>query len=543
MSNGMSQELIYKRRWAILGTLVLSLLVVVLDTSILNVALKTLAQPKPKGLGASQTELEWATNAYTLAFAGLLFTWGVLGDRLGRKRILIGGMLAFGVSSALCAFSTSADMLIAFRALMGFSGAAVLPATLAIISNVFEPAERPKAIGIWAGAVGLALAIGPITGGILLAHFWWGSVFLVNVPICAIAVTLMFRVVPESRDPSPGKLDPVGVLLSIAGITAIVYGIVRGGDIGLSHTEVIATLVAGLALLWIFIAWEKRYSSPILDVSLFRNPRFSSAVGIMALVFLAYMGLVFILSFYFQAARDYSPLHTGVLFLPLAAGQMLSSQRSSVFVQRFGPRTMVTFGLTLITLSFVYYSQAGAHSPVWPLLIVLFVQGVGIGNVMPPITTSVMMSVPRHKAGSGSAISNTARQVGGCLGIAVIGAIMTSAYRSGVDPHLAALPQLAHHPGAVNSISSSITATLTYASHLGAIGHGLVTPAVNAFIHGMHEAAVGSIIVGVVGITVGLIWLPRTAAGAAGPAPAGAGPDQAATRPAEREPAEIVMAD
>jgi MFS transporter, DHA2 family, multidrug resistance protein len=539
----MSQELIYRRRWAILSVLVLSLLVVVLDTSILNVALKTLAEPKPKGLGASQTQLEWATNAYTLAFAGLLFTWGVLGDRLGRKRILLGGMIAFGVSSALCAYASSPDMLIAFRALMGISGAAVLPATLAIISNVFEPAERPKAIGLWAGAVGLALAIGPVTGGVLLAHFWWGSVFLVNVPICVIAVSLMLRLVPDSHDPNPGKLDPVGVLLSIAGITAIVFGIVRGGDIGWTHGEVVATLLVGVLLLYTFIWWERRYSSPILDVTLFRNPRFSSAVGIIALVFLAYMGLVFILSFYFQAARDYSPLRTGLLFLPLAAGQMLASTRSSGLVQRFGPRTMVSIGLTLITLAFVYYSQAGAHSPVLPLLVVLFIQGIGIGNVMPPATTSIMMSVPRDKAGSGSAVSNTARQVGGCLGIAVLGAIMTSAYRSGVNPHLRALPQLAHHPGTVDSISASITATLTYAAQLGHAGDGLVTPAVTAFIRGMHEAALGSVVVGVIGIVAGLIWLPRTAPGVRGPAPAGAGPAQQAAPSAEPEPVAVAIFD
>lgn len=434
-------------------------------------------------------------------------------------------------------------MLIAFRALMGLSGAAVLPASLSIISNVFEPAERPKAIGFWAGAVGLALAIGPITGGVLLAHFWWGSVFLVNVPICVIAVALMVLIVPNSRDPNPGKLDPVGVVLSIAGVTGVVYGIVRGGDIGWLRGEVVATLVVGVALLSAFIWWERRFASPILDVKLFRNPRFSSAIAIMALLFLAYMGLVFILSFYFQAARDYSPLRTGLLFLPLAAGQMLAASRSSILVQRFGPRAMVTFGMTLMTLAFVYYSQAGAHSPVLPLLIVLFLQGIGIGNVTPQVTTAVMASVPRNKAGSGSAVSNTARQVGGCLGIAVLGAIMTSVYRAGIDPHLRALPQLAHHPGTIDSISSSITATLTYAAQIGPAGHALVAPAVNAFIHGMHEAALGSVLIGVIGIVTGLIWMPRTAPGQHGPAPAGAGPAQRAASAAEPEPVGIAVGE
>jgi MFS transporter, DHA2 family, multidrug resistance protein len=202
----MSDELIQQRRWMILGVLVLSLLVVVLDTSILNVALKTLAAPKPTGLGATQSQLEWATNAYTLAFAGLLFTWGVLGDRIGRKRVLLGGLVAFGLSSLLSAYSQTPNELIVARALMGISGAAVLPSTLSIISNVFSPQERAKAIGIWAGAVGLALAIGGITGGILLAHFWWGSVFLVNVPIVIVALALMVVLVPDSPCTRPPRL-------------------------------------------------------------------------------------------------------------------------------------------------------------------------------------------------------------------------------------------------------------------------------------------------------------------------------------------------
>ena len=354
-------EAIHGRRWQILGVLILSLLVVVLDTSILNVALKTLAEPAPKGLGATQSQLEWATNSYTLAFAGLLFTWGILGDRLGRKRVLLGGMLAFGLSSVLCAFATSPDELIAFRALMGISGAAVLPSTLSIISNVFEPTERPKAIGIWAGAVGLAIAIGPVTGGLLLAHFWWGSVFFVNVPIVAIALVLMARLVPDSRNPAPGRLDPVGVLLSIAGIAIVVFGIIRAGDVGWGNVSAMAPLAGGLALLVAFVAWERWFPSPILDISLFRSRRFSGAVGIIALIFCGYMGLLFAVSFYFQAARGYSPLHTGALLLPLAAGQMIFASSSARLVERFGPRVLVSTGMALMVCTFLYYTRAGAN--------------------------------------------------------------------------------------------------------------------------------------------------------------------------------------
>jgi DHA2 family multidrug resistance protein-like MFS transporter len=504
----LNDELIQRRRWTILAVLVLSLLVVVLDTSILNVALKTLAEPKPTGLGATQSQLEWATNAYTLAFAGLLFTWGVLGDRIGRKRVLLGGLVAFGVSSLLSAYSQTPTELIVARALMGISGAAVLPSTLSIISNVFSPRERPKAIGIWAGAVGLALAIGPITGGILLEHFWWGSVFLVNVPIVIVAVALMVVLVPNSRDPYPGRLDPAGVTLSIIGITVLVYGIVRGGEIGWGAPEVLATLIAGLALLIVFIAWERRAASPILDLTLFRSSSFSAAVAVIGLVFLAYMGLVFFLSFYLQSARGFSPLHTGLLIIPLAVGQLLFSSRSAGLVRRFGARRMTAIGLLLMTIAFAYYTTAGAHSPIWVLELMLFLQGAGIANVMPPSTSAIMASVPREKAGQGSAIGNTVRQLGGALGVAILGSILSSAYRGAIAPRLAGFPALAHHPSSLHDVSSSITATLGFASHAGAAGGALVAPATDAFIHAMHEAAIASVIVGIVGIVVALAWLP-----------------------------------
>jgi len=504
----MNDELIQQRRWMILGVLVLSLLVVVLDTSILNVALKRLSEPKPAGLGATQSQLEWATNAYTLAFAGLLFSWGVLGDRVGRKRVLLAGLVAFGVSSLLSAYSQTPDQLIIARALMGISGAAVLPSTLSIISNVFAPHERAKAIGIWAGAVGLALAIGPITGGILLAHFWWGSVFLVNVPIVIVALALMFVIVPDSRDPKPGRLDPIGVGLSIVGITVFVYGIVRGGDVGWGTPEVWLELFGGVALLGGFLAWERRVSSPMLDLTLFRSRSFSAAVAVITLVFFAFMGLVFFLSFYLQAARGFSPLQSGLLLLPLAAGQLFFSSRSANLVARFGAKRMTAGGLLLMTVAFGYYVRAGAHSPIWLLEVVLFLEGAGIANVMPPSTSAIMASVPREKAGQGSAIGNTMRQLGGALGVAVLGSILSSAYRTSITPHLKQIPALAHNPADLQTVSSSITSTLSFAAHAGTAGHTLTAPAISAFIGAMHDAAAASVVVGIIGIVVALRWLP-----------------------------------
>ena len=222
---------VHGRRWIILSVLVISLTAIVLDNTVLNIALKTISEPRT-GLGASQSQLEWAINSYTLVFAGLLFTFGVIGDRIGRRRMLIIGMALFGVSSLLCSYAQSPDQLIWARAAMGFGGAAVMPQTLSVITNVFEPGERPRAIGIWASAVGVAIAVGPIVGGLLLDHFWWGSVFLINVPLTAVGIAAITVLVPESKSPHPGRVDILGVLLSIAGLVLLVYGIIQGGDTG-----------------------------------------------------------------------------------------------------------------------------------------------------------------------------------------------------------------------------------------------------------------------------------------------------------------------
>ena len=339
----------HPRRWVILGVLVVSLLVVILDTTVLNVALRVIADPQ-RGLGATQSDLEWATNSYTLVFAGLLFTWGVLGDRLGRKKVLLLGLLLFGIASVASAYAQTPGQLIAARALMGIGGAAVLPATLAIISNVFDPRERARAIGTWAGAVGLGVAVGPVVGGLLLEHFWWGSVFLINVPVVAAGLVAVLAVVPDSRDPRPGRVDVAGVLLSIAGLGLLVYGIIDGGEHGFGRPRSWGTLAAGLALLVAFVLVERRVRYPSLDVTLFRNPRFSAAVGSIGLVFFAAMGTFFFMAFYLQLVRGYSPLAAGLLTTPFAVAQLIFAPRSAAMVRRYGPKAVCAVGLGLVTL-------------------------------------------------------------------------------------------------------------------------------------------------------------------------------------------------
>ena len=497
-------EAVHRRRWAILGVLMLSLLIVVLDNSILNVAIKTISTPAPTGLGATQSELEWAINAYTLVFAGLLFSAGLLGDRLGRKKVLLGGLVVFGIGSALAASSGSPVELITFRAVMGLGSAFVMPATLAVLMNVFERDEQPKAIGIWAGGVGLAIAIGPITGGILLDHFWWGSVFLINVPIVLLALGLMVWLVPDSRDPKPGRVDPVGVLLSVVGLVLLVYGIIKGGQLAdFTDATVLATIGAGLAVLVAFVVFEKRSDHPSIDVTYFKNKVFSAAISAIALVFFALMGVTFFAVFYTQSVRGYSPLQTGLLMLPLAAAQLIFAPRARLVVDRFGNKATTTGGMLLIAATLAAFATLEADTPIWILEVIFFLMGTGMAHIMTPTSVVIMQTMPREKAGSASALSNTFRQVGGALGIAVLGSVLSAAYRSGIEDKLP--------PAARHAAGESIEATLGFAAKLGPEGDALVGPANDAFLHAMHVTALCGAGVALVGAVVVGLFLPGRA--------------------------------
>ncbi|WP_208780017.1 MFS transporter [Streptomyces griseorubiginosus] len=497
-------EAVHRRRWAILGVLMLSLLIVVLDNSILNVAIKTISTPAPTGLGATQSELEWAINAYTLVFAGLLFTSGLIGDRVGRKKVLLGGLVVFGAGSALAAESGSPTQLIAFRALMALGAAFVMPATLAVLMNVFEREEQPKAIGIWAGGVGLAIAIGPITGGLLLDHFWWGSVFLINVPIVILALVLMVWLVPDSRDPRPGRLDPIGVVLSVVGLVLLVYGIIKGGQLAdFTDPQVLSTIVAGLLVLAVFVVFEKRSDHPSLDVTYFKNKVFSAAMAAIALVFFALMGVTFFAVFYTQSVRGYSPLQSGLLMLPLAAAQLIFAPRARLLVDRFGNKVTTGGGLVLLAGMLAAFAGFEADTPIWVLEVVFFLMGTGMAHVMTPTSVVIMQALPREKAGSASALSNTFRQVGGALGIAVLGSVLSTAYRNGIEGKLGLLP-----PGLRDTAAESIEATLGVAAKLGPRGKSLVTPANDAFLHAMHVTALCGTVVALLGAVVAFWFLP-----------------------------------
>jgi EmrB/QacA subfamily drug resistance transporter len=333
-----------------LAVLCVCLFVIVLDNTILNVAIPTLAKGEAEGgLGASGSELQWIVDSYTLVFAGLLLTAGSLGDRFGRYRALTVGLGIFGIGSVLSAFSGAASVLVATRSLMGIGGAAIMPATLSILTNAFtDPHERAKAIGIWAGCAGLA-GLGPIIGGTLLAHFSWGSVFFVNVPVVLAALIAAAFLVPDSRDPSAPKLDPLGALLSMLALGAILWAVIEGPSHGWRAGSILGAFGVGSVLLVAFLVWELTFDSPMLDLRFFENPRFSAASGAIMLTFFALFGMLFVLTQYLQLVLGYSPVKAGLVLIPQAVVLMICAPLSSVLTRRFGNKLVVAGGLFLVS--------------------------------------------------------------------------------------------------------------------------------------------------------------------------------------------------
>jgi EmrB/QacA subfamily drug resistance transporter len=498
----------YDRRWWVLATMTVCLLVVITGNTILNVALPTLQRE----LGATQGELQWAIDAYILVFAGLLFSWGVIGDRIGRKRTLLIGLTVFAVGSTFAAFSASPVELIVWRAVMGVGGAAVQPTTLAVITNVFPARERGRAIGVWAGTAGIGVAGGPLAGGAVLQHYWWGAVFLIGVPVCLLGVAGILAFVPESKDPFPRRLDVPGVLLSIVALAGLVFGIIRGGSgLGWSDPTVLVPLVGGALLLALFVWLQRRSSHPALDVSLFRNPAFSSAAAALGLNFFALQGATFYLVYYLQGGRGYTALESGAMLIPVAVGMAVMAPRSSRLAERFGPKAVCTAGFLAISASFAGIQLLDLASPVWLIVAVLSVQGLGMGSVMAPATESIMSVVPREKAGAGAAVNNSVRQVGGALGVAILGSLLTAAYRDDLGSTLAPLPA-----GVRDQASESVVATIEIVRRVVAgtdaeaarAAAAVVEPAREAFVSAMHLTAVGTAAASLVAAAVVLVWLP-----------------------------------
>jgi len=510
----------HPRRWAILGVLVVSLLIVVLDNTVLNIALPTIQ----RDLSATQSQLVWSVDSYILVFAALLFTWGVLGDRFGRKRILLTGLAGFALGSALSSIATSPAQLIGFRALMGIGGAAVIPVTLAIITVIFPPAERGRAIGAWAGAVGGAVALGPVIGGLLLQnpqwfhwliHNDWGSVFLINVPIVAIGAVGIVRLVPESRNPNPQRLDVLGLLLSIAGMTVLVYGIIHAGDTrDWLAPSVVWPIVIGALVLTLFVWLEKRSDHKSFDVTLFSNRGFAVSLATVSLVFFAMSGVIFTFPFYLQVVRGLSTLEAGFCFLPFALGQLLSAPRSGQLVDRFGVRKVLIAGLVAVLASLVAlaFLQRGT-SLVW-LLAIFVLFGLGMGCVIAPASTVMQNTLPLARAGAGSAVQNTVRQVFGALGVAIIGTVLANQYANHLAPTLNALPPAvpAVLRDAVSSSVAAVPASLARAQQAGlpaSVASTLRDGAFDAYVQASHVATWISVGMAALALVIVVAMLPR----------------------------------
>jgi len=370
---------VHDRRWMILGVLCLSLLIIVMDNTILNVAIPSLITE----LGATNSQVQWIVDSYVLVFAGLLLTTGSLSDRYGRKGALQLGIVLFGIGSAAAAMSNSANGLIFTRAFMGIGGALIMPATLSILTNVFRvPRERGRAIAVWAGFSGLGVAIGPLTGGFLLEHFSWQSVFWVNLPIGAIALVAGAALVPTSRDPLQRKIDPPGAVLSFFGLTALLFGIIEGPSKGWTDPLVLGAFAAAAVLIVAFLLWERRTPHPMLDLTVFDNPRFSAGAGTITLVFFAMFGSMLLMTQYWQLVHGYSPLEAGLRLLPYAATMMVVAPLSARLVERFGTKQIVMVGLALVAVGLALLSTIATDSPYLVVISYFALMAAGMGMTM-----------------------------------------------------------------------------------------------------------------------------------------------------------------
>jgi EmrB/QacA subfamily drug resistance transporter len=425
----LSAERAYERRWVTLVVVCLSLTVITIDNTILNVALPTIV----RDLGASGADIQWVLDAYLLAFASLLLTAGALGDKYGRKGALTIGVVIFGTFSAFAAFATSPGMLIAMRGVMGIGAAFIYPTTLSILTNTFSGQERARAIGIWASVSGVGVALGPMVGGFLVEHFDWGAVFLVNVPVCAIALILGFRYIPTSRDPENRPLDPIGAALSVVALISLLYAIIQAPDAGWDSAEVLVTFGVAVVLLTVFAIWETHSDDPMIDVRVFRNARFSAASAVLTLSAFALFGSVFLLIQYFQFVLGYSPVEAGLLALPLAIGMIVTSPNAPRLVVRWGTKLVVIVGLLLTAATLLCYASDTIMSSFVGGCLVRLMFGVGLGLTSAPATESIMGSLPKARAGVGSAINDTTRETGGALGVAIIGSSFFAAYHHFAD--------------------------------------------------------------------------------------------------------------
>jgi EmrB/QacA subfamily drug resistance transporter len=471
---------VYRRRWWILVALCLSLLIIFVGNTSLNVAIPTLSRE----LHATEAQLQWVIAAYSLVFAGLLFTAGAIGDRYGRKGALQFGLVVFLISCVGATLSHSTWQLIACRGLMGVGAAFIMPSTLSILVNVFPPDERTKAISAWAAVAGCAGMIGPVASGFLLTHFWYGSVFLVNIPIVTTAFVAGWFLLPKSRDPEEAQLDPLGSILSIIAIVSIVYGLIEAPEHGWLSTPTLIAFGIGIVVLTIFVAWELHTPEPMLDIRYFKNPAFSTGTGGMVLIFMSMFGVMFLVTQYLQLVRGYSPLGAAIRLLPNAPLMILIAPFTPRLSVRFGAHKTVAAGMVCVGTGLLLLRALDVNTPFPYILGALCLSTAGFALAMSPMTASIMSAVPPRRAGAGSATNDASRELGAALGVAVMGSLAASKYTTAVDPITADLPTRLRD-AARGSIAGAVRAA---ASLPGPVGRALRGAADVAFIDGLHLA-------------------------------------------------------
>ncbi|MDX2703094.1 MFS transporter [Streptomyces sp. PA03-6a] len=489
-----------RHRWAALAVCCLAAMLLGIDNSVLNYAIPSLL----KDMGPSGTEILWISDVYGFAMGGLLVVMGNLGDRLGRKRMMLLGAAAFGVASLLTAYAPTPGALIAGRALLGVAGAAMVPSTLSVVRHAFtDPKERTTAIGISSGIAAASFALGPVVGGLLLDHFWWGSVFLINVPLMAVVLVAGALVLPESRNPRPGRLDWIGVPLSVVGVVGAIYAVKEGFRDGVDHAPVWIAAAIGTAALVLFARRQVRVEEPLIDLRLFRNPAFSGAVGANLVMIFASSTLSLAFSLYFQVVRGWSPFTAGLALLPGPLAAAFAAPPATALIPRLGRARVVALGLVLLAASTAVLGRLSTPgTPYWELLAPLVANGAGIILIVSVTNDTILASAPKERTGAAAAVSETAMEMGGSLGIAVLGSLLGAVYRDALALP-AGLPA-----GAADAARESVGGAAEAAARVpGADGAALLAAAKDAFCHSVQVTTVVGAALLAVGAVVALYAL------------------------------------
>ncbi|QMU76260.1 MFS transporter [Streptacidiphilus sp. PB12-B1b] len=509
------------RKWGTLAICAAAALLLGIDNTVLNLAVPRLVA----AMHPSSSQILWIADAYSFALGGLLVVMGSLGDRIGRKRLLLVGATGFGLASLLTAYSGSPELLIAARALLGVAGATIMPSTASLIRSTFtDPKERTLAMGISGGGGAAGFALGPVVGGLLLNHFWWGSVFLVNVPVMLLIVGCGSVLLVESRHPAPGRLDWPGLLLSVVGLVAVIYAVQTGAQSGPARPQVLGAAVVGVAALLLFGLRQARIAHPLIDLPLLRSRAFAGSLGANVVAILSVSALSLAFSQYFQDVRGWSPLQTGLALLAGPAGAMIGGPCCALVIGRIGRARTVALGLGLMAAGMVCFSLIGPHTGYAVLAPAVVVNGIGMGLVFGTTNDTMMASAPKERAGGAAAIGETAMEIGGGLGIAVLGSVLTACYRSGL-----------HLPAGVGpAAASAARQTVGGATAAGAAvpapqGAELIAAARHAFVHAMNLTTLIGAVLLALGAAATLFALRGVPAVIADPAPADADPTEAAT--------------